>query len=45
MFSQSITDIMKIGEINGFGVALLALVAVAFVAYAVWFFKNKDKKD
>lgn len=43
--SQSIVDIVRIGEINGFGVALLALAAIAFIAYAVHFFKNKDKKD
>lgn len=43
--NQSVTDMMKIGEINAWGVVLLLLLAAAFVIYAVRFFKNKDKKD
>lgn len=45
MYNQSVLDMMRIGKVNGFGIALLVLVAIAFVVYTVRFFKNKNKKD
>lgn len=45
MYNQSVLDMMRIGKVNGFGVALLVLVAAVFIVYAVRFFKNRDKKD
>jgi hypothetical protein len=43
MVGQSIVDIVGWKEINVYGVVALLVVAVAFVIYAVHFFKSKKK--